>query len=137
MSEQLELKINDGGRSKYFKADNVGDCCVRAHAIAASLDYKVAYDTIKSILGYSPRNGVKHKDVKPLFSKLGYQWIPCMSKGTGIQHHLIKGEVPMSGSIICRCSRHCVAVVNGIVNDSYDSRRGGMRGVYGYWTISK
>lgn len=60
----MEYNYNDGGRSKYFKAECVNDCVTRAIAIATERDYKEVYNEIKSIVGYSPRNGILYKDVK-------------------------------------------------------------------------
>ena len=49
---------NDGGRSKYFKGEKVGDCVVRAIAVAANLDYKEVYDELwKRNKQYLKRNG--------------------------------------------------------------------------------
>ena len=36
---QLELKLTDGGRSKYYKCNDVRDCVTRAIAIASGKDY--------------------------------------------------------------------------------------------------
>jgi hypothetical protein len=47
----------DGGRSKYFKAENVGDCVTRAIANATGIDYKVIYDRLKEL---SEKESVKH-----------------------------------------------------------------------------
>lgn len=125
---------NDGGRSRYFKANGVGDCVVRAIAIAKNMDYKVVYDKAKAFLGYSPRNGVKSKDAKRLLENIGGEWHPTMRIGSGCKVHLKAEELP-SGRIVCSCSGHLVAVIDGVVNDIYDSARGGTRCVYGYWTF--
>lgn len=36
--------VSNGGRSKFFKAKEVGDCAVRATAIASGRDYKEIYN---------------------------------------------------------------------------------------------
>jgi hypothetical protein len=37
------------------------------------------------------------------------------------------------GKLIVSVSRHLVAVVNGVINDTYDCSRDATRCVYGYW----
>jgi len=68
-----------------------------------------------------------------LLAKLGWRWVPTMGIGTGCRVHLRQGEVPMSGTIICKVSRHLVTVIDGIMHDTHDPSRGGTRCVYGYW----
>ena len=137
MNNQLELKINDGGRSRYFKAESVGDCVTRAIAIASQKDYKEVYDALKALMGKgnSPRNGVDKKTITKYMNGQGFTWVSKMKVGQGVICHLAKNEVPMKGRIICSCSHHLVAVVDGVVNDTYDSRREGTRAVYGYWIV--
>ena len=132
----MKLKINDGGRSNYFAAPNVRDCVVRALAIATEQDYKEVYDATAEIIGYSPRNGVRNKDIKKLMTAFGGVWKSCMSLGTGCKTHLIENEVPMEGHIICRLSHHVTAVIDGVINDTFDCSRNGTRCVYGYWDFS-
>ena len=45
----MNIKYNDGGRSKYYKTSNVRDCVVRAIAIATNKDYKEIYNIVKYI----------------------------------------------------------------------------------------
>ena len=130
----IGFNYNDGGRSRYFKAKGVGDCVVRALAIATNSDYKEVYDKAMNFLGYSPRNGIKHKDTKNLMVHFGGFWHPTVTIGSGCKVHLRDDELP-KGRIVCSCSRHLVAVINGIINDTYDCSRNGTRCVYGYWVF--
>ena len=130
---------NDGGRSKYFRAANVGDCVTRAIAIASGRDYKEVYDMVnnaeKAARGKrrgSARNGAYKKHYEQVIEQLGGEWTPTMQIGGGCTVHVKSDELP-KGRIICRCSRHLIAVIDGVVNDTYDSARGGTRCVYGYW----
>ena len=127
--------MDDGGRSKYFKAANVGDCVVRAIAIASKRDYKEVYNLVRKVSGNTPRNGVftKREAFKNFMRELGFVWKPTMKVGEGCTTHLESGEIPMHSRIICVCSRHWVAVINGVIHDTYDSSRNGSRCVYGYW----
>ena len=66
--------------------------------------------------------------------ELGFDWVPCMSLGTGCQVHMHKDELP-GGVIIVSLSRHYAAVIDGVVHDIYDPSRNGTRCVYGYWRL--
>lgn len=132
----MEFNYNDGGRSKYFKAERVGDCVVRAIAIATKRDYKEVYKETAKFLGYTPRNGVLNKDTKRLVPHFGGIWVPCMGIGTGCKVHLSKDELP-KGTIIVNVSHHLSCVINGVINDTYDCSRNGERCVYGYWKFEE
>lgn len=130
---KLEFKYNDGGRGLYFKGKDVGDCVTRAIAIASGLDYKYIYDTIFKTAGKTPRTGVKKYYAKAVMKELGFVWHPLMGIGSGCKAHLAAGEIPMSGRIVCAVSRHYTAVIDGVINDTFDPSRGGTRCVYGYY----
>lgn len=69
---------------------------------------------------------------KKYLAALGWKWVATMGIGGGCKVHLKADELP-SGTIICRVSRHYVAVVDGVINDTYDCSRGGTRCVYGHY----
>ena len=133
----LRFIYDDGGRTMYFKAANVNDCVVRSIAIATGNDYKSVYNETKRLLGYSPRNGVYHHDVKKVMKHFGGEWVACMKVGKGCTAHLVENEIPMRSRIVCNLSKHVVAVINGVMHDTYDSSRNGTRCVYGYWKFKK
>lgn len=132
----MDFVYDDGGRSKYFQAKHVGDCVPRAVAIASGRDYKEIYDMILKATGKSPRNGTYTRGAvfKRLMESLGFSWVPCMKIGSGCKVHVRSGELPM-GRIVCSCSRHYIAVIDGVIHDTYDSSRNGTRCVYGYWIL--
>ena len=132
---KLQFIYNDGGRSNYWKCKNVGDCVVRALAIATSINYKEVYNTIKKITNESPRNGVRHKYLQKVMKYFGGIWIPLSGIGTGCKAHLAVNEIPMKGKLICNLSKHVTAVIDGVNYDTYDSSREGTRCVYGYWIV--
>jgi hypothetical protein len=49
---------------------------------------------------------------------------------------LKEDELP-KGRIICRLSKHYAAVIDGVLNDTYDCSRKGTRCVYGYFRENK
>lgn len=127
----------DGGRSKYFQAKNVGDCAIRAVAIATGTDYKVVYDEFKKLNGgKSCRNGTPKKVDKQYLKNNGWIWHPTMLIGQGCSVHLNEKELP-KGTLIVSVSKHLTCVKDGVIYDTYDCSRDGSRCVYGYWTKKK
>ncbi len=129
---------NDGGRrAAGFKGDT-GDCVVRAIAIATEKPYAEVYAALSVMMGKgnSPRNGVLRKFYQKYLESIGWEWFPTMRVGQGCTVHLRAEELP-KGRIIARCSKHLVAVVDGVVHDTYDCTRAGTRCVYGYFKHSE
>ena len=79
------------------------------------------------------RTGVYADTMRKIMERLGWKWHPTMAIGKGCTVHLRKDELP-SGRIVCNVSRHFVAVIDGVVHDTYDSTRDGNRCVYGYYS---
>lgn len=131
---KLSYQYNDGGRSQYYRAKNVGDCVVRAFTIATGRDYKEVYDLIKSIAKETPRNGVSKRVCRKVAEMLGGEWTPTMKIGSGCHVHLRKEELP-KGRIVCQTSKHLTAVINGTLNDIFDWTQYEDKCVYGYWTF--
>lgn len=134
---------NDGGREAAGFRGKAGDCVVRAISIATERPYKEVYDAIniesrqerpakRTTRRGDSRTGVYRKTYEHYLQSLGWKWHPCMSIGSGCRVHLTASELP-PGRIICRLSRHLVAVVDGVVQDTYDCSREGTRCVYGYF----
>ncbi len=141
----MYLNYNDGGRSDAGYHGKADDCTVRSIAIATMQDYQKVYDELfemnrdyvakKGKPGdkASPRGaGTSMDTVKEYLGNLGWEWVPTMLFGQGCTVHLKADELP-SGKIICRLSKHLVAVIDGVINDTYDCSRGGSRCVYGYF----
>jgi len=134
----MKYNYNDGGRKAAGYKGEANDCVVRAVAIATGRDYREVYKELARVMASygherSARNGIPNKITKRyLEDHLGFEWVPTMGKGTGIQHHLRADELP-SGTYIVNLSRHLATVIDGTVHDNHDPRRGGTRGVYGIW----
>ena len=115
----------------------------------AELPYKEVYDRLaegnatqrvtkrmkKSRRGVrTARNGIntKRKWFQDYMQSLGFKSVATMGIGTGCKVHLKADELP-KGRIICNLSRHYCAVIDGVINDTYDPSRGETRCVYSYW----
>lgn len=110
---------NDGGRSFYYKAQNVRDCVCRAIAIATGEDYKIVYNELKKVSGNeSPRNGMCESDYGKLLKAWGWRCVSCKNKNI----HLREDEVP-NGIIICKIKGHLVTVKDKIIYDTWDSSK--------------
>lgn len=140
----MEFVHNDGGRSKYFRAERVGDCVTRAICNATGKDYKEVYDALNSLAKNertgkrkkgksSSRNGVYRATINKYLDQIGWVWHPTMTVGSGCKVHLCEEELP-SGVLIVSVSKHLTCVKDGVLYDTYDCSRDGSRCVYGYWT---
>lgn len=132
------FKYNDGGRSKYFKG-KAGDCVVRAIAIASQEDYLEVYNKLNNYIKTktkdnksSSRTGVSKNIIRRFLKSKNWKWVPTMFFGQGCKVHLDPKELP-KGRLIVNVSRHIVAVIDGVINDTYDCSRKGRRCVYGYY----
>jgi hypothetical protein len=138
---------DDGGRAAAGFRGEADDCVARAIAIATELPYKQVYAELNELgqaeRGFYNRVGRRVKSsarlgvFKPttrayMEALLGWVWQPTMGIGTGCTVHLRDGELP-AGRLVVQVSRHLVAVVDGVVHDTFDPTRDGTRCVYGYY----
>jgi hypothetical protein len=129
----MKFVYSDGGRSKYFKASNVGDCAIRAVCNATGKDYKEVYNEFKKLNnGQSCRNGTPKNVDKKYLKNIGWIWHPINRKN-GESCHLCSEDLP-KGILVVQVSQHLTCVKDGVLYDTYDCSRGETRGVYGYWT---
>lgn len=156
----MKWVYDDGGRSKYFDAQNVGDCVCRAITIATGKDYLEVYNELKKraklettrvINKYrghkrsTVRDGVAHETYQPYLRDLGWTKHSTCLPGKGVMCHLTAEELP-KGTLIVQISKHLVCVKDGVVYDTYNSSEkeyyddlgnltlNDRRAVYGYWT---
>lgn len=136
--------FNDGGRKSAGFKGAAGDCVTRAITIATGKSYQEVYDAINAAsVGErtgrrkrgtsSARTGVYKRTSRNYIASLGWRWTPTMQIGSGCKVHLRADELP-SGRLIVVVSKHMVAVIDGVIHDTFDCARGGTRCVYGYWS---
>ena len=139
----MKMIYSDGGRSQYFKAQNVGDCVTRAICNATGMDYKQVYDDLKELAKKeritkrhkhrsTVRDGVSRNTLNKYIKSLGWIWVPKMTIGSGCTLHLSEYEFPM-GTYIVSVSKHLTCVKDKVLYDTYNCSRKGNRCVYGYW----
>jgi hypothetical protein len=71
----------------------------------------------------SARTGTPKGIEREYLVALGWKWTPTMAIGSGCKVHLKAGEIPMMGRLVVNVSRHLLAVVNGVIHDTYDDQR--------------
>tara|TARA_R100000808_G_C2130759_1_gene140016 strand:- start:887 stop:1348 length:462 start_codon:yes stop_codon:yes gene_type:complete len=147
----INWEYNDGGRldAGFNCGKLVGDCVVRAIAIAVEIPYREVWDDLKACqqafskgrsraakackkTNCNPDRGTFRTVYEPYLKEKGFAWFPVMGIGTGCKMHLRKDELP-EGRIIARVSKHLVAAVDGVLQDTHDCSRNGTRCVYGYF----
>ena len=151
----LPWQWDDGGREAAGFTGDTGDCVTRAIAIATCLPYRDVYDDLAARYRAwatnprrsrrqthtpagnrrtaTPRDGVPRQVFDAWLADHGWVWHPKMTVGSGCQVHLAVGEIPATGPLVVRLSKHLAAVVDGVVYDNHDPGRDGTRCVYGWW----
>lgn len=149
----MKFKYSDGGRKTAgFAGYKRNDCVTRAIAIISGLPYRQVFEELEARNkayaeggwgrvaknlrknGTSPSTGAFKKIYHEYILSLGFVWVSTMGIGTGCKVHLRAEELP-AGKIICRVSKHLVAVIDGVGHDTHDCSRGGVRCVYGYYKL--
>jgi hypothetical protein len=136
-------RFDDGGRAAAGYRGKAGDCVVRAIAIATQRPYQEIYERVnraalrertgKRKRGISnARTGVYKSSIHRVMQELGWEWTPTMQIGSGCTVHLRSDELP-AGRLVVSVSKHLTAVIDGVICDTHDCSRRGMRCVYGYW----
>ena len=129
MSTQMySYKFNNGG----WVGAKRGDCVMRAISIATERSYDLVFNELMDLAKEKQNLPNNKKVYMPYLNALGWKWKPTMGIGTGCKVHLKTSELP-KGRIICRCSRHLVAVIDGVIHDTYNPSRDETRCVYGYF----
>lgn len=147
----MKFVYSTGGREKYFKAENVGDCVCRAISNATNIDYLTVYKMIQELSKNekcsrksSARNGVSKDIVDNLLKELGWIKIVTCKVGQGVRMHLTEEELP-KGNLIVRISKHLTNVREGVIYDTYNCSLqeyfddfgnkviNDKRAVYAYW----
>lgn len=138
-------QYNDGGRAAAGYKGEAGDCVTRAIAIATGDSYQSVYDALSGLMKSepvlaggkrSPRRGVPRQLARRYLEGLGATWVPTMKIGSGCRVHLRDDELP-KGRLVVVCSRHYVAMIDGVIHDTFDPSRDGTRCVYGYYIINQ
>ena len=125
----MKYKYNEGGRGEHYKG-LVGDCVTRAITIATELPYDVVYnalfDIAKNYKGNSklakrirqrpsPRNGCYNEVSGEFLKALNIKEVRSKLK--------INNPMFYEGRYIVYVRRHYIAIIDGVVHDTWDSRK--------------
>jgi len=129
--QQMNFKFNDGGRANAGYKGKAGDCGVRAMAIALNMDYQIAYKELAEAnknygFAKSARNGLLKEVYESVLNAHGFVW---HSAPKFVGRKAKTSDMP-KGFVIARQAGHFVAVIDGVVNDTWDCTN---KMVYGYW----
>lgn len=156
----IRYAYSDGGRAKAGFKGTAGDCAVRACAIATGIPYLTVYNELQDLQkayikevqakvaktksvrvklyyskaakdGQSVRNGTYVEVLHEFFKSRGWAWTATMRIGSGCTMHL--RDMPEKGTYVCRVAHHYVAVVNGVMLDTFHDDWDCC--VYGYWRM--
>jgi hypothetical protein len=131
---------NDGGRNEAFgetarlefSKHGVRDCVARSLAIVTGLPYEEIWDRcacvhLKDGGSYSANHGIHsgREAFKALAAELGLVWVQPVQGPFNKLDFPARAAVSMKG--------HFTAVIDGVINDTYNPTPGGRAHVYGYW----
>ena len=127
--EMIDFKYNNGGRKKAgYKKVHVGDCVTRALSVwkdeaeyGDGSTYKAIYKEMananKAWTGKrTARNGVMPHVYATVYKKHGLKMIKLDEKMT------ISEVYERYGNCLARYTKHIMAVIDGAVHDTWDSR---------------
>jgi hypothetical protein len=142
---------SDGGRRAAGHC-HLNDCVIRAIAVATEKPYHevhgaLAAATIRYVKtsrsrvagwikrsrggrGLDPSHGSYDAIYRPYLASLGWRFV---STKNNRKVRLRADELP-PGRLIVRVHRHLVAVIDGVIHDTFNSGQAGRRPVIGYYT---
>jgi len=148
------FEFNAGGRATAGITGSSGDCVVRAIAIATGKSYTEVHNALQNGLRHqieierkqqlqygiagrtrpttTPLTGVTHDVYAPYLKWLGWEYVPKPVGADGKLLRLRPGSLP-KGRLIVGLSRHLVAVIEGVIQDTYYSALRGGRPIRGYF----
>ena len=119
----IGFKHDDGGRAASGRRGTVGDCVVRAAAIASGRPYDVVYRLASAEMKRvtekrSARNGVAKRACDALYQQLGLVKVrlPSGPRPTYSEAHRLYGDCVVS------TAKHHAALVGGYLRDLFDGR---------------
>jgi hypothetical protein len=145
---------DDGGRRAGGYRRVPGGCVPRAIAIATGKPYREVHDALTAATlhyvkrrrnrvagwikrsrggrSFDPANGSYREIYRPYLESIGWQFTSTKDRKV----HLRADELP-SGRVIVEIHQHLVAVIDGVIRDTFDSGRAGRRPVTGYYTAHR
>lgn len=123
----MKYQYNDGGRSAFFDTPGNNDCVTRALAIATGLTYLEVWDGVTATGTRNPSGRVRTQCAEfTAFAKsLGLQFVSTMR---------VLKEIKFPPRAVACINGHYVAIVDGVMHDTYNPSPAGNKHCFGYWT---
>lgn len=127
-----QVRYNDGGRIASGFQSSASDCAVRALSILTEAGYMNVRSRMQDLISRErgdrscvEKDGVYTKTIRKFLNQV------CKPKW----YTAYKWEkLPAKGRLLVLCEFHAVAVIDGVINDTFDpvdrEVAGGMRGYY-------
>ena len=123
----MKYKFDCGERHKYFnckcqlKKYAVGDCTIRAIAIATGTDYKIVWDSLMDSAkkyGYMPNS---RENCELFLDSISWKRQKPFKNGRR-KYKLKNVPINKNTSYIFHTSNHWTAIVNNVLRDTWDCR---------------
>ena len=126
----MKYTFNDGGRSEHYKG-KTGDCVTRAISIATKMPYDVVYNALFDIARNWKGNSKKAIRIRatasPRKSTNRNVSVKFLNDVLGLvevrEKHKINDTLFYKGTYIVKVRRHFIAIIDGVINDTWDSRK--------------
>lgn len=127
-----QIRYNDGGRIASGFQSSAGDCAVRALSILTGSGYMNVRNRMLDIISRErgirscvEKEGVYLKTIRKFLKPVcGFTWYSNTKWD----------KLPTEGRLLVVCDYHAVAVIDGVINDTFDpvnrTFAGKMRGYY-------
>jgi hypothetical protein len=140
---------DDGGRRANGYGRSVSDCVARAITIATRKPYPEVFEALKagaaehvkrwphsktagwikkSRSGGDPANGCYDAVSARYLRSIGWQYTRIRERT------FLRADQLPPGRLVVKINRHAVAVIDGVIHDTFDSGGSGRRPVEGYWS---
>lgn len=134
----MEFTYNDGGRQAAgYKTVARGDCAPRAIAIALDLPYKKVLADLYELGGNGygrshPSQGTSTTIITRYLKSKGWKYVEVDQT-----LRFRRDNLPKRKRMIVAIQRHVVAVIDGVLHDTWESTKNGEALVLGYWVKGK
>jgi hypothetical protein len=116
----MRYKKTDGGRLDAGFKGRGGDCVVRAIAIATNEPY-IRVRRGLAELSSEMTGGLETSAANGVARPVSHTWLSNLGWETVITKKSYLSDIPLKGIYIASLPRHYVAVVNGVIHDTWDS----------------
>ena len=124
----MKWVYDDGGRFEAGHSYHVKDCVCRALSIITGCPYREVQRELKAL----DPVGSRGRDAYPQYlASRGFVFFPVPD---GEVVHLRAEELP-PGRLVVQIKKHLVAVINGVLHDTFDSSANGTVRVEGYYAL--